>query len=605
MDAKLMDPLAYYEQSGKAEHDKNVGDYFDELLEKSGVDQNANRETVRKYNEQVTKINELNSKISKYKLLRGFLIFVAIAGIITAFASIASETMEIWLKVILAIVGIGLFAGMLVIIFVKVNKILKNFDEVLAEEKAIAQQLLDEAWAQVSPLLSLFDDYDTLRLVEKTIPDITFDKQWTISQLETFRRDFMYVDMIDEQSSVIDTLSGKMFGNPFLFERYVHQDMGTQTYTGSLRIEWVTYETDSNGNTVTKRHSETLHASVTKPKPYYETRTLLHFGHQAAPDLSFTRDCQHIEKLTDKEIEKKVASGEKKIQKKARQALKHGEDFTEMANSRFDVLFGALDRDNEQQFRILFTPLAQTGMVNLMRSRIGYGDDFFFMKRGKVNIISSEHAQSWDMDTSATKYYSYDIDEIRAKFHNINNKFFKSIFFDFAPIITIPAYQHEPSQTFEDVVTKYDNANYTTKEHEAMANRIGTDYFAHESTVTDVILKTEPLGGAGDVDNVLVTAHSFAGIERVDFIPVRGGDGNYHNVPVPWIEYIPIEKCTEMSVKNINMSNTEFNTTRQNAGVSVADTSACFHGLFAYAHTPDSGYTDINTMLSGIIKKDA
>ena len=54
-------------------------------------------------------------------------------------------------------------------------------------------------------------------------------------------------------------------------------------------------------------------------------------------------------------------------------------NFTEMGNAKFDALFGAVDRNNEVEFRVLFTPLAQKNMLDLLTDKNHYGDDFYFL----------------------------------------------------------------------------------------------------------------------------------------------------------------------------------------------------------------------------------
>ena len=90
--------------------------------------------------------------------------------------------------------------------------------------------------------------------------------------------------------------------------------------------------------------------------------------------------------------------------------------------------------------------------------------------------------------------------------------------------------------------------NYTYYEHEVMANAIGYESFEHESSCTESILKTQTLKSDDGSDLVEVTANSYMGVDRIDYIPVKGKDGNYHNVPVPWIEYIPISKTSHVIV---------------------------------------------------------
>ena len=80
-------------------------------------------------------------------------------------------------------------------------------------------------------------------------------------------------------------------------------------------------------------------------------------------------------------------------------------------------------------------------------------------------------------------------------------------------------------------------------EHEAIANYYGDKCFSHPASVTKNILKTQCVSrddaGLGTVE---VTAAGFRGEERVDHVSVSGGDGRFHAVPVPWTEYLPVQK---------------------------------------------------------------
>ena len=91
------------------------------------------------------------------------------------------------------------------------------------------------------------------------------------------------------------------------------------------------------------------------------------------------------------------------------------------------MLFGATNRNNEVQFRLMFTPLAQNNMVDLMTSDDGYGDDFAFYKTGMLNCIRSDHAQSWQTDADPARYMSYDLKASRAAFVAYNAEYFKSM----------------------------------------------------------------------------------------------------------------------------------------------------------------------------------
>ncbi len=580
----IFEPLEYYTNYGKDTHSANVSEYFESLVKKSGIDVEANHTTVNKYREKQKHIATLEKKLGNNKLLRTLSIIFSAVIFITAL--LLSANMQSPLNLLLPILslGVGIFA--IVLSFKATKNKIKKLTEEIAKEKEQALLIKREAEAQMAPLNALFSDGDTFRLIEQTLPQIKFDSLFLFENLEDLKNNYGFNGIIGDRSSVFDVVSGRLYNNPFLFERSVNEIMSSHTYTGTLLISWVTYERDSKGRQVPRRRTQTLFASVTKPKPFYDVTTILSYGSQAAPDLTFARENKHFEDLSEKQVEKKVKSGEKKLKKKAEKALSQGKSFTEMSNTKFDVLFDATNRDNEQQFRLMFTPLAQREMIDLIRSEEGYGDDFDFFKRRKLNIIRSEHAQKWDMNTSASKYRSFDLEESRRLFTSFNNEYFKSVYFDFAPLIAIPAYQEPPTQSFEAV----DQAeiSYTEYNYETIANKMGANKFAHPNTATDIILKTELIKRNAGTDTVAVTAYSYSAHPRTDFVPVLGGDGKMHTVPVPWIEYIPEQKTSLMTVKNIGLSETEYEKKAATIGELLASKNAtCYKGIFAHTDISD------------------
>ena len=183
--------------------------------------------------------------------------------------------------------------------------------------------------------------------------------------------------------------------------------MGTEDYHGYKTIRWTETYRDSDGKLRTRTVSETLHAVVTKPKPFFNTQVVLNYCTQGGPELSFSRDATHLEQKSERAIEKIVKRGEKKLKKKTDKAISQNSDFMSMSNSEFEVLFDALNRDNEVQFRTLFTPLAQTNMVDLILSKVGYGDDFNFIKSKRTNKIISNHSQDRVINLLPEYYFSY------------------------------------------------------------------------------------------------------------------------------------------------------------------------------------------------------
>ena len=565
MDDKVLEPLKYYDRQGEQEHSDNITSYLQSLVDKSGVDIDANHQTMEAWKREQETIASLSKVLRKFKRLRGLLIFSIIVGVILAIAGVATLGASTKTGILLLFAGAGITVGSILLLVKKVKPVIKDTDRVREEHIAEARRLENEGWAQMQGLNDLFSDEDCVRLIEKTLPDFSFNKNFTVEEERLFTEKYDFQDLQTEESTMLDTLSGTYAGNPFLFGRRRIHRMGTHTYTGSLRITWTETYRDSDGSVRTRTKSETLHASVTKPKPYYRVNTFLAFGNQAAPNLSFSRETQHTEDLSEKALEKKIKKGERQLQKQAKKAIKNGGTFQEMANSEFDVLFGATDRDNEMEFRLMYTPLGQRSTVELLKDKKYYGDDFDFIKQKRCNFIFSDHAQNWKMHVYANDYKHFDFEEIKIRFINLNQTFFKSVFFDFAPFFCVPAYLEEPCEALEDEPA-YD-ANYTYYEHEVMANALDYRSFVHSESCTEAILKTQTLKAETGRDLVAVTAYSYMGIDRIDFVPVRGGDGNFHAVPVPWIEYIPVERTSHILVGG--------------ADAPTESTSVYFHGLGA------------------------
>ena len=544
------EPLEYYEDHLKGAVEKNAEEYFEALVKKSGVDAAKNRETVARYNKEAAEAEAAGKKVNSFKTLKTLLIvltviaFLAACVLIFLYADGGAAALLI-VGILCALLGIGI----IVLLCTVIKKKLKEREEAHKKEAEEASAALKEAYDQMAPLNALFTQGMTREIVLKTMPDLTLDEYLDVKRLDLLERKYGYAPEKNEMVSTVYLLSGTVEGCPFLFDRRLRRTMGTKTYTGSITIHWTTTETDSKGHTRTVHHSQVLTASVNKPAPYYAYETRLIYGNEGAPSLTFTRSPQHSEQLTEKERAKKVKKGAKELQDLTEKAVSGGKRFTELANTEFEVLFGAQDRNNEVEFRLMFTPLAQQNMLDLLTSPKGYGDDFYFVKAGMLNIIISEHAQNWLVDTDPSRYKSYDLASSRASFVSFNAGWFKSMYFDLAPVLAVPLYRmQKPAEFIYRDVYDY---NYTGGEAEVLANRFAPSVFAPQDAKTETILKARPVRREGNTDSVSVTAHSFDAVDRVDYVNVFGGDGRYHAVPVPWVEYIPVERMSEMALKRV------------------------------------------------------
>lgn len=533
MNAVIYDPLEEFEGRHRQAHSDNTTKFFEDLVQRSGIDIEQNRETVRLYNVYKENLSKLKKKLNWWRFLR---VLMCITVLLIP--------LVIW----------------------KITPKIRALRAEIVEADKRAEELLAQAYDQMQPLNSLFTDRDALNIIESTIPLITFDRCFSAKQEVDMKINYDFVEHNAEEQSTIDVLAGNYNENPFLFENKLIHTMGTETYHGYRTIYWTETYRDGNGKIRTRTRSQTLHASVTKPKPFYSTQVILNYCAQGAPDLSFTRDATHLEQKSEREIERLVKRGEKKLKKKTDRAIRENDDFVSMSNSEFEVVFDALDRTDEVQFRTLFTPLAQTNMVSLILSKTGYGDDFNFVKVNRTNRIISQHSQGRDINLLPGHYTSYAYDIIKENFIGKNIEFFRAVYFDFAPLLAIPVYQERPVHSLKPI-PNYAQL-YSLKECEVLANAVEERYVVHPDTKTHAILKSEFVRSRDGIDETRITAYSYDIEKRVDTVSVYGGDGRYHSVAVEWDDYLPLEASNNFYISTNEIAKNKSVIARRN-GLSI------------------------------------
>lgn len=589
----IYDPVTQFQNVYKDLHHQNATEFFDELAQKSEIDISANQETIRQIKKLDAESKDQARQISKFSSLKGFLIFLTIVSALgTAYSvySLVSVTVEL-LFILLAVVGVILFVLFIILIVKKMNpkiKELKNQKSVI--DKKIAE-LTKIAWDQMKPLNNLFRYGMSAELFHKTIPLINLDKMFDSKRLDYMESKFGLNTSSDKNHSTLFVQSGEITGNPFYICRDLIHQLGTKRYSGSITITWTTTRIVNNQR-VTDYHSQVLTANVDKPCPYYSERPYLVYGNEAAPDLSFTRLDSDAENLSQKKIDRLVNKDIKKLEKHSEKSTIKGQNYTVMANSEFEVLFGARNRDNEVQFRMLFTPLAQKQLLELMKEKIiGFGDDFDFVKRKKINYVYPEHLSSLQLNIRPNYFFGFDFDAIKQNFIQYNDSYLRHIYFTFAPILAIPLYQHQKPHEYiyKDLYKSY----VSFYEHENVVNMMNANEFKHPLSQTRNILKTSIVNSGDFCDTVKVTAYGYQTENRIDYITMYGGDGRYHQVPVHWIEYIPVQKDT----------NVEINVVQETKEESYADRfRSMIEGLNKRQISKESLY-EINTFIALIRKK--
>lgn len=549
----IFEPLLAYKNVYKDAFNKSATEYIDALVEKSQVNIEANRETIRKIKKNEGERNEIVKKIGKQNGLRGFLIFLTVVGFIAAIAGVYFLVQGILASnlapILMLIFGILLPILFIVLLVVKINPKLKELRGLKSKIDKVITDLTAEAWVQMAPLNALFKRGMSIELFKKTIPLINLDRMFDRKRLDYLASKFGLSEAHGVNRSSLYVQSGDIIGNPFFIANDLVHHLGTKTYSGELVIHWTT-SSYVDGRLVTTSHTQTLRATVEKPCPYYHEEPYLVYGNEAAPDLIFSRQDSDAELLNDKQIEKKVEKETKKLNKMAEKNIKKGGDYTVMGNSEFEVLWGASNRNDELEFRLLFTPLAQKQLLQLMKDKeIAFGDDFDFVKHKMINIVYPEHLRRINLDINPSYFEGFDFDAIRKNFLDYNNSYFKHVFFTFAPILSIPLYQqHKPHEyIYKDLYDSY----ISFYEHERVVNAMNAKEFIHPLSATPNILKTSVVKSGNFMDTIRVTAYGYQTINRTDYVPVFGGDGRTHNVPVNWVEYIPVSQNSDVAVQAI------------------------------------------------------
>ncbi len=548
MKEPIFSPLTYYLCTAKEKHTAYAKERLHELTEKANVDRAANAQTVKNYNENQAKIATLDGELSSKKGVRTLLMVLFIVGaFIGALAVFLSDIEDVFKALIL----IGILSGCIFLTVFSRKKLGAAIQSLQTKRDGLQKQsdaFLNEAWQQAAPLNALFRDEDSLALFTKTLPFIVFDPYFSDTRLNELT-EYGFFGGIGEEENILDALSGELYGNPFVYVQKLRHTMGTHTYHGSLTISWTVRERDSQGRTVTRTRTQTLHASIVRPKPYYDVDTALYFANEAVPNVDFSRTYAHVEDKSEVAVERVVRKGEKKIEKLEERALEIGDDFQGVANSKFDVLFGATNRTEELEFLQMFTPRAQESMLELLLYKDGYGDDFSFIKSGKICVIESEHTQGKPLFPTASSYYSHDIAAAETLFIQQNETFFRSVYFDFAPLLLIPVYQQPLVRS-----TPLTAGGLTAYNYESIAHKLASA-LQPKNADTDVIFKTSLVEKTENEYGIDVNAYAYRGENRVHYETVYGGDGRFHQVPVYWTEYVPVSRTSRVRITNEQKEN--------------------------------------------------
>lgn len=535
----VYEPLARYRDEFRAKFSRLVRDKFKALTRAAGVDVAANRRVV-------AEIGRYERRSESLRFRKSLWLTLMVLGFVAGIAAIVWYNFDFHRQhrqyAVLAAVGGFLLGGGMVPLFQSVSASLEELLGRIERRKQLA-------WNQLAALNRLYTWDMAVKLIEATVPRLAFDPYFTAQRLADLERIYGWNGAFNNDKSMLFAQSGVINGNPFVFGDYMDMQWGSETYEGTLFITWTEWEEDSEGHSHPVSRSETLVARVSAPKPEYRTEKFLIYGNDAAPNLEFTRRPSELSGAEDGFLKRwRMRRQIKKLQDFSRK-LDDEYNYTLMGNHEFEALFQTKDRTNEVEYRLLFTPVAQLQMLMLLKDRqVGYGDDFTFLKRRRINYIHAEHLSKMTLDTDPSQFFDWDWDRAGRRFIEFNESYFRNVYFALAPLLAIPLYQQTRNHEdiWKGVIEPGSRASFW--ELEALANYHGEEKFRHPSCITHSLLKTRVVSREDGVSKVAVTAYGYRGEKRVTYKSVYGGDGNWHEVPVEWIEYLPVERTSNVSV---------------------------------------------------------
>ncbi|MDZ7293398.1 MAG1210 family protein [Mycoplasmopsis pulmonis] len=518
---ELSDLVQKYNSVYKEKHNKNVVDLFDKLVKDSNINIEENIQENKLLLEEKEKLASYESSVKSYKFLVFFLLVIPFISLVILLVYTTVAVIAISVSIILISLGIIIFVNF------KINQ-LKS--QILNFQKAVEKKE-NELIKKMAPLSKLLEPKMANQLFSKTFEIVHFDDYFSNKKMSLLVNKYNFQSQnYDNNTSIQKVYSGEILGNPFFIVQELNHELGTKVYKGTKTIR---YRTKDNTT-----HTQTLVATLKKPCPFYKSDKTLIFASEAAPNLSFSRYASNMHLKNQWQVEKIIKSSTKNLSK----LEKENSGFTFLGNNDFEVLFNALNRDNEKEYRMLFTPLAQRQMQELiLDNKVGYGDDFYFSKNKMINKIKASHMEDLNIDHRKDNYFHYSFEKIKSDFINKNNDYFKHLYFSFAPLLSIPLYAQFKTQDY--IYENNYDANYSWYEHESLANGMEVKLLKHEHSSTQNILKTKYISSENEyIDSFEVMAYGYKTVNRVDYVSVLAANGRFYSVPVKWVEYIPVSK---------------------------------------------------------------
>ncbi len=548
-DETILEPVEALQNEFRLEVKDKAREYFHAALEKSEVSVEENKKETKEYESVKQRLNIESYQLERTRAMRILMVVLITLGaisLVTGFILILATKM-LALPITLMVIG-----GVLIVVCslmysyplkIKFYSLSQHVSQTQDSEKRLFASL----HRKMNKITKQFD-YDLApRFISEAMPMFKFDAAFTYETMKLLDQKYGVLYNTDIDSSFKYLLTGTLNENPFLFNKNISTYMGEMVYTGSITIHWTETETDSDGNTHTEYHSEVLTASVTRPYPYYNDEISLVYFSDAAPHLVFSRD---VDRASGKKRE------ERRLQRKSTEATKSGDSFTPLSNTEFETKFHAWNRNNEVEFRLLFTPLAQENILKFINNEPDHAS-YQFIKNRKMNIVIDSAIQDFDLfmeDSLWDKAYS--VDYLETDFVSYIDSYLKAFYYSFIPILSIPLYQQHHSEKYTEIEREY--PNYSPLKYEELVNSLPVTLLRPQRCDTDLINKVEFISKSGKTDFIKIDTYAYYALDMVEHVSVHGGDGQWHDVPVHYKEYYPSENEIYASIRYLGLSQSEY-----------------------------------------------
>lgn len=526
MPADILNPVRYRTDFLK-EHASGTESYLNELLEQTGTSLKENQADCQEINALDKVLLKTKRKFSLFKTGMGILLTLLVVLMLTSIGGAyyvftepgisfsPAAIYSIFASCILVAVG---FLVLIVLTSVFLSKKNKKFRATISNFEEVIDAKIQEAFVKLHDFYRAFNYSQVYSKIQAQIPEIEFLKSADANFVKYVEKNFDPVYVPSSTSMLVNYKAGYFYKNPFIVGMYKEMNMVPHTYTGSLAISYYTGFGEHR-----RLVSETLHATLVKPKPEYKYIAVNSLYTNAVPELEFEKapvldynPAKHDKYI--KQAEKMLAQIEKK-----------NADFTPMSNTEFEALFPATKRSSEQKYRAFFGQVAQQNLVNFAKS-LTSGRNYTYSKSHNTNEVTlRELSESFDLNP--LDFVDYDLTSFLSKYQKYAKELSASLYDSFIPYLSNPV-------LLEGNISKQPEYTKTPSvlEHLALLTKFkNAELLPSEAGIDEYIL--EPLFEYENVCKV----HSFKAVPRVDYVVVNAGDGP-HQVPVNWTEYIPVFK---------------------------------------------------------------